>query len=237
MCGRFAQTKKVEEVEAFLEATADDDDRAAARPHYNAAPSQPLAVARVEGDGARRLRWLTWGFSPPWDHPGKQKVHRPINARAESAGEKAMFRAALARRRCLVPADGFFEWRREGKTKLPFFITLPDHDMLAIAGIWSTWRRADGPPVDTFAVLTVDSTGFLDQLHDRMPLIVAPDAFGAWLDPASPPEVVRELLASKPPAPFELQAVSTRVNNAQNDDPECLAPAEHPVAPEQPELF
>lgn len=235
---------------------------------YNIAPSTPVlsVVTRHprdpqgvvdRGRTVRSIRVMRWGLVPHWAKDLKIGS-RLINARAESAGRKPAFRDALARRRCLLPADGWYEWQRSnspsGSSKQPFFITPADGSGLAIAGLWSTWRpppaepaiqpppaepaiRPPGhtaPPVVSCAVLTTDAVGPLAEIHDRMPLILPAQAWRAWLDPDS--DDPGDLLAP-PPAhlvqALELRPVSTAVNNVRHDGPELV----ERVEPEQPALL
>jgi len=200
------------------------------RPRYNLAPSQPAAVVRAE-DGERRLAMLRWGLIPAWaDDP--RIGHRLINARAESVAEKPAFRAAFRRRRCLVPADGFYEWTRQGKVRTPWLVTPRGGGLMAFAGLWERWRvpasarlsgslaeRSPGDVVETFTVLTTEANAPMRALHHRMPVILPPQAFDAWL---SGGEVA---LGPAPDDLLAMHAVSLRVNNPRHDDPECVLPA------------
>jgi putative SOS response-associated peptidase YedK len=178
---------------------------------------------------------MRWGLVPRW---AKDPAvgSRLINARAETAAGKPAFRDAVARRRCLLPADGWYEWQRGGEHKQPFFITRADGAGLALAGLWSTWRRPDdpAPPLVTCGVLTTEAVGPLAEIHDRMPLILPIEAWQAWLDPDS--DHPGQLLA--PPSTdlvhgLELRPVSTAVNHVQQDGPELV----QRVEPEQPALL
>lgn len=230
MCGRFAQTRSVEELESRLEATADPAEAAQnARVHYNAAPGVLHPVARVEEDGARHLRWLSWGLVLPPRTPGERPLRR-INARSETALTAPSWRDAMRWHRCLVPCDGFYEWRRVGKQKQPYFVRLPGDGVSAMGGLYMPASPQPDAPM-AFGVLTVDATGWLDDIHDRMPLFVPPAAFADWLDPATSRDRVQALLAARPDGPLVVTPVSERVNSVANDDPACLLP------PAQSSLF
>lgn len=198
------------------------------RPRYNLAPSQDAAVVRSE-NGERRLSLLRWGLIPPWA-PDANIGHRLINARIETAAVKPAFRAAFARRRCLVPADGFYEWRREGAVRQPWLITRRDGTPIAFAGLWERWQvpegaalrgalaeRRPGEVVETFTILTTQANVALRPLHHRMPVILSAEAFGPWLAG----ETVR--LGPAPDDGLTMRRVDLRVNNPRNDDPECVA--------------
>jgi putative SOS response-associated peptidase YedK len=254
MCGRYASTRNPATLAVDFDAV-DGTDGAAPQVSYNVAPSTSVlsVVARHPRDPqgvpdptrtARSIRVMRWGLVPHWaKDPGVGS--RLINARAESAASKPAFRDAVARRRCLLPADGWYEWRRtagrtgnpgSGTRKQPFFITPGDGSGLALAGLWSTWRPPDAaaPPLVTCAVLTTDAIGPLAQIHDRMPLILPAQVWEAWLDPDI--DDPSDLLAP-PPEPLvhalELRPVSTAVNNVRRDGPELVERAE----PEQPTLL
>jgi len=213
---------------------------------YNVAPTTPVlsVVARHPRNPGgvpdpdrtvRSIRVMRWGLVPHWvKDPGIGS--RLINARAESAASKPAFRDAVARRRCLLPADGWYEWQRLGTRKQPFFITPADGSGLAMAGLWSSWRPPDAtaPPVVSCAVLTADAVGSLAQIHDRMPLILPAAAWHAWLDPdcADPGELLMPPSASLVEA-LELRPVSTAVNNVRSRGPKLV----ERVEPEQPALL
>jgi putative SOS response-associated peptidase YedK len=223
MCGRFRIAKKKEILEdAFgVEDVADDEDWS---PRYNVAPSQSVAVVRQ--DAVRPVRLLSqmrWGLIPSWakDATGGFKM---INARAETAADMPAFREPLRLRRCLIPADGFYEWKREGKEKLPYCFTLADEAVFAFAGIWDEWRSPQGPVITTCSMFTTTPNRLMQDIHDRMPVILERDAYDVWLDPGL--QKVKELQPLLKPYPAEAMRryrVSQRVNQVKNDDPECVA--------------
>lgn len=193
-------------------------------PRFNIAPTQPVAVVRF-GPGARQLARLTWGLVPSWARDASIGS-RLINARAESVADKPAFRTAFRRRRCLVVADGFYEWRRSGAKKQPFFIRLRDDRPFGFAGLWESWEGADHSSLETCTIITTGPNELMKPIHDRMPVILASDAYERWLDPAvQEPEQLAPLLRSYPSDAMLALPVGTHVNNPRNDDPECIVPA------------
>jgi putative SOS response-associated peptidase YedK len=200
---------------------------------YNVAPTQPIPIV-IEEAGARRLMLVRWGFMPSWvKDPAAFALL--INARAESLRDKAAFRNAVRRRRCLVPADGFYEWQRQGQRKQPYFLKGRDGEPLAFAGLWETWSGPNGEEVDTAAIVTVAASADLAVIHHRMPAILPPEAFAPWLDCAAveAPAAVA-LLKPAPEGLLEAVAVSGEVNRAGADHPSLIAPATVEAAPVQP---
>ena len=229
MCGRFTQRYTWRDVVAFsrLGAAAPALNL---RPCYNLAPSQRAAVVRADG-GERRLALLRWGLIPTWAKEPRIG-HRLINARAETVAQKPAFRAAYRRRRALVPVDGFYEWVRRGDAREPWLVFPRDRGLMAFAGLWERWRVPDGArlsaslaeygpgdTLETFTVLTTEANAAMRPLHHRMPVILPPEAFGAWL---SGGEVA---LGPAPDGLLAMHAVNPRVNSPRHDDPECVRPA------------
>ncbi len=194
---------------------------------YNIAPTQESAVVRVPAHGApRRLDMLRWGLVPFWAEDAKIG-NRMINARSEGIENRPAFGESFRRRRCLVPADGFYEWMPTGdrRAKQPYHLRRADRRPFAFAGLWSRWRPPAGPPLETYTILTTDAAPGIRAIHDRMPVILEPDRFDLWLDPAvEDPERLKPLLAPHLPESFEAVAVSTRVNKPEHDEPDCLEP-------------
>lgn len=229
MCGRFAASASAEELVAFFE--IDEVVEPLPAPSYNVAPTSLIAAVFdhvVESSTQRRLAALRWGLVPSW---AKDPDHgaRLINARVETVAEKPSFRAALARRRCLIPADGYFEWRPRadvrGKTiKQPYFIAPRNGRPLAMAGLYEYWRGPDGGWLVTAAIITTEATDDLGYLHDRMPMVVAPQNWDAWLDPQMDGPVTELLTA--PAGDVGFHPVSQAVNRVGNDGPELLEPIE-----------
>jgi putative SOS response-associated peptidase YedK len=222
MCGRATLTTSTADLRNLFGLEAIPD----LVPRYNVAPSQPIAVLREP----RRLELLRWGLAPP---PGAH--HAGINVRVETVARAPAYRASFRARRCLVVVDGFFEWRRHGKTSKPFLLRRPDGKPFALAGIWDRSITADGEVVDACAVLTRPAVGPAATLHDRMPLILAPERYDAWLDAGT-----RDASALLVPADVELalRPVSNAVNSPANDDPRCIEEVDGTLAPgETGQLF
>lgn len=223
MCGRFVAATDPDGLVRFftIDERKDDD----LPPSYNVAPTDPVrAVAAHEG--RRLLVTFRWGLVPHWAESPKVAATM-INARAESVATKPAFRDALGRRRCLIPADGFYEWTKsaDGK-KIPHFISRPDGNPLALAGVWETWRDKadpDAPPLRSCSIITRAAEGPVTELHDRMPLVLPAEAWSPWLDRETSSEEVTALLHADVPA-LQLRTVSTRVNAVANNDPELLEP-------------
>jgi putative SOS response-associated peptidase YedK len=220
MCGRFAQ---VEPLAAIIRTYFIEESRAAGSPRYNIAPGGPILTVIREG-GKRVLAELLWGLIPPWVRdPGEAR--KLINARAETVGSKPSFRAAFRTRRCLVPATGFYEWKREGRARTPYFIRPVSGDSFALGGIYEIRESPEGPELRTCAIITTQANDLMAPIHDRMPAIIAPAHRDAWIDSATPLDDVLSLLDPYPPGEMEAYPVSTLVNSPSNDSPACIAPA------------
>ena len=194
------------------------------KPRFNIAPTQPVPVVRMTPQQAvpqRQFVVLHWGLVPSW--AGDPAIgNRMINARAETAADKPAFRTAMRRRRCLVVADGFYEWQKAGKVRRPMFIHMRDDQPFAFAGLWESWEGADHSALESCTILTTSANDLVRPIHDRMPVIVAPEDYGRWLDPAvEKPEPILPLLSSYPSEPMEAYAVSTWVNSP-GDEQRCL---------------
>lgn len=221
MCGRFYLSTSGAEIAshfALLEVPV-------LAPRYNIAPGQPVPVVRVSHSrGGRVLEPRHWGLVPPWAE-GPRGAHRMINARSESAAERPAFRTPLARRRGLVPADGFFEWMHRGRSSRPFAIHRRDGGLLALAALFERWRGPDDRVLDSCAILTTEANGAVRPIHDRMPVILRPQDFEAWLDPAqTDPEAILPLLRPCPDAELALHPVDPRVNDPRCDEPGLIEP-------------
>jgi putative SOS response-associated peptidase YedK len=219
MCGRYMLTTPVEALrQLFL-----FEERPNLMPRYNIAPTQDVPVVRLTRDGTgHELIMARWGLVPFWAEDLKIG-NRLINARRESVRTMRPFREAYQRRRCLVPADGFFEWRKEGKARQPFLIRRKDQAPFAFAGLWERWKDpADGTVVRSCTVITCPANELVAPIHNRMPVILAPEDHASWLDAArADPE---RLLAPCPAAWLEKFPVNPRVNNPNHDDAECIQP-------------
>ncbi len=219
MCGRYLLISPVEAMRRFF----DVGGLMNLPPRYNIAPTQEAPVVRLGQDGGRELIAMRWGLVPLWAKDLSMGA-RCINARAETVEQKPAFREAFRRRRCLVPADGFFEWEKTGKLRQPWRIGPTDGGLMAMAGLWERWRAPDGAVVRTFAVITTAANEMILPLHERMPAIVPPEEFADWLDPQAPPDRLRAILRPYPPERMAAHPVSRRVNDVRNDDPNCIQP-------------
>jgi putative SOS response-associated peptidase YedK len=218
MCGRYTLAAGSEElVEAF-----DVPPLSFAwLPRYNIAPGQAVPVVAADRRG-RRVGLLTWGLVPGWvDEPGTGLV----NARSESVMEKPSFREAFERRRCLVPADGFYEWRREGSERIPHWFFPRDGALLSFAGVWERWSRPGLEPRHAFAILTTGASEDVAPVHDRMPVIIHSDDRVRWLDRSAPARNLTPLLRPASTGSLECRVVSARVNRVAEDEPSLLDPA------------
>jgi len=228
VCGRFALTLPWSDL-AALYRLGDRSTQRNLAPRYNIAPTQGVAAVRIAPDtGERELTDLCWGLVPSWAKDVGIGA-RMINARAESVADKPAFRQALARRRCLIPADGFYEWPKRGAgPKRPYLIAMKDGSPFAFAGLWERWHRPpDGEPVETCTIVTTTANDLLRPIHDRMPVILAAEDHHAWLNAAGhPADAVLGLL--KPFAADEMatRPVGTYVNDVAHDDPRCFEPDE-----------
>lgn len=193
------------------------------RPRFNLAPQQEAPIIRWIA-GRRCLDSLRWGLVPPWaEDPAIG--NRLINARSESAPDKPAFRAAFQSRRCIVPADGFYEWEVCASGKQPFYIHRKDGALLAMAGLWECWNAPDGKPLESFTILTTAANAWMKQLHDRMPAILRDDETTRWLDPTSESDALRALLRPLGEGELTAHPVGKAVGNVRNDRPDLIAPA------------
>jgi putative SOS response-associated peptidase YedK len=224
MCGRFTLTKNREEVaQAFgLSAPPAGHDEVPEFPaRYNIAPSQPVGVIVEDRNSSKReLRLMVWGFIPSWAKDPSIGA-KLINARSETVTEKPSFRAAFKYRRCLIPADGFYEWQKaQGGPKQPFYFSMAGSGLFAFAGLWESWND-----IETCTILTTSANSLLQTIHDRMPVILQPDDYARWLDPRLQNATdLKELLQPYPDEFMEAIPVSTRVNSAKFDDALCIQP-------------
>jgi len=220
MCGRFTLIAPKSMLEELFSLTIMDE----LHPRFNIAPSQPVAAVRVLENGARELVLFRWGLTPSWSKDPSIGTQM-INARSETAAEKPSFRAAMKRRRCLIPTSGFYEWAKTGAVKQPFFIHMKDQRPFALAGLWEQWCSEDGSELETCAILTTSPNKSVSEIHPRMPAIIAPKDYDAWMDPANEnPRTLDYLLHPYPASEMETYPVSRHVNNPRNDDPACIEP-------------
>jgi putative SOS response-associated peptidase YedK len=222
MCARYVITSPADAIRALFGYAGEP----VFPPRYNVAPTQPIPIVRVE-QGKRVFALARWGFLPSWVKDPRT-FSLLVNARGESVNDKPAFRNAMRRRRCLVPADGFYEWS-DTRPRRPFFVRPKGGRPIAFAGLWETWSGPNGEEVDTAAIVTTRSNSSLAAIHDRMPVIVPPEAFDLWLDcRAVDATTAAALFVPASDALLESYEVSTTVNRATNDSPDLLAPA--PVA-------
>jgi putative SOS response-associated peptidase YedK len=217
MCGRFAFYSPKEAVLQFFGVEFPGE----LEPRYNIAPTQNVAAIRLDAHGVREPVLLHWGLVPSW---AKELAigNRMINARAESLAEKPAFRVAYRRRRCVILATGFYEWRSAAVTRIPYFISTPDERPIGFAGLWERWEKT-AHPVESCTIITTDANSALRQLHDRMPVILSPDDVALWLDGGTHEPQLRSLLRPAPDDLLAFREVSRAVNNPRNDGPELLA--------------
>lgn len=229
MCGRFSLTMPADAM-ARLFGVEDVPDLA---PRHNIAPSQAVAVVRRADDGGRReIVHMRWGFVPAWARD-PDSMHRPINARAETVAGKPMFRDAFRNRRCLIPADGFYEWRPAAGGKQPWRIVRADGAPFAFAGLWDRWKGRDGQVIESCVIITTDANATIRPIHERMPVMLDIGRFETWL---SGPAIAAAELMEPYRGALAAFPVSRRVNDPSNDDPELIEPTgPAAAAPEEAE--
>ena len=221
MCGRFALTSDADTLAAEFGIAAP----AGLRPRYNIAPTQDVLVIRSDAS-IRSASTMRWGLIPLWakDH---RIGNRLINARAETVAVKPAFRDGFRSRRCLVPADGYYEWQARDGGKQPFFIFSRAGGPFAIAGLWASWTNEGGVKLESCTLLTCAANAAITPIHDRMPVVVDHHYYGTWLDASSGRTALDSLLKSAPEDRFAEVAVSTRVNSPRNESAECIRPVAH----------
>ncbi len=223
MCGRFVLTTPADAIAAEFSAMTGG---LVLRPRYNIGPMQDVVVVRNDG-GRRTLAMLRWGLVPSWARD-PAIASRLINARSETAAGKPSFRDAMKKRRCIVPASGFYEWQKEGTRKQPWYFR-PSRPgaLLAIAGLWESWRTPEGETVETTCLLTTEANPLLSPVHDRMPVLLDHEQAQRWLDPAeTDPKAFAPMLAPAPADVLEGHRVSTAVGNVRNDDAHNIEPVD-----------
>ena len=223
MCGRFTLRSRLN---LLLQQFALDgnEDREALDPRYNIAPTQDVFAVRSQEAGQRELARFRWGLVPSWADDLKIGV-RMINARAETITSKPSFTAAFRRRRCLIPADGFYEWKKTGQAKQPYLIELVDGGLFGFAGLWESWQPEGGPTIESCTIITTAANDLIHELHERMPVILSPGDYEAWLDPEnSDCDGLRKLLDAYPGNQMRTTPVRPFVNNVRNQGPECAEP-------------
>jgi putative SOS response-associated peptidase YedK len=224
MCGRYTVRRVSLIFTAFDAVPEVGFEEFTERPSlFNIAPSQHAPIIRLNANGQRIVSAVRWGLIPHWTK-GKPK-QQPVNARSETAVSSPMFRQALERRRCLVPADGFYEWQGARPPKQPYFIHMQDDQMFAFAGVWERWKPdEDAEPVDTFTILTTEPNAIMSPIHNRMPVILAEKDYDRWLDRNGSADGVKDLLKPFDAGAMDAYPISTRVNKPANDDEQCIEP-------------
>lgn len=224
MCGRFTLRTNPHQLALIFGCEIPSDLPAS----YNVAPTQSVAALRSREDGQREFTLLRWGLIPHW---AKEISigNRMINARAETIAEKPAYRSAFRQRRCLVLADGYFEWQKVGKSKQPFLIQMRDEAPFAMAGLWESWLDPQqGGAVESCTIVTTEANELTRPIHDRMPVILSAESYGLWLDRRQREQnVLLPLLRPFEPNSMLVNPVSTRVNNPRNNDPGCVEVAAH----------
>jgi putative SOS response-associated peptidase YedK len=228
MCGRYLIITNPDEFRRLL----GYPEQPNFPPRYNVAPTQPVPIVR-RTEGERHFALVRWGLMPPWVKDPKNFTLL-INARGESAHEKPSFKNAMKRRRCLIPADGFYEWKGEGAAKRssarPWLVRRKGGGALAFAGLWDTWSGPNGEEMESCAIVTVEASPLLQQVHHRMPVMLRPEAYDAWLDCDNVrAEEALSVVSVIPDAQLETYPVSPAVNRVANDGPEVIAPYTEPV--------
>jgi putative SOS response-associated peptidase YedK len=224
MCGRYRLSRRKQLVDEYFDTVPGECEWS---PRYNIAPTQPVPVIRQNRkEPIRQLSLMRWGLIPSWAKDSSVAA-KMINARSETADTKPAFREVLKLRRCVIPADAFYEWQKTGKTKQPYCFEVNEGELFAFAGLWDRWRDSSGQTVETCSILTTTPNAVTSAVHDRMPVILDPDSYDIWLDPG-----MRDLTtASELLKPYDAQLmrcrpISTRINHVANDDKECSAPVE-----------
>jgi putative SOS response-associated peptidase YedK len=224
MCGRYRLSRRKQIIEEHFDAVSGEEDWG---PHYNIAPTQPIPVIRQNPkEPVREFSLMRWGLIPSWakDSSGAARM---INARSETASAKPAFRDPLKFRRCLIPADGFYEWMRTGKAKQPYCFEVNGGKLFAFAGLWDRWKDPSGNWIKTCSILTTTPNAVTSAVHDRMPVILDPDSYDLWLDPGMKDvSAASDLLRPYDARAMRCYPVSSRVNSVTNDDEQCSAPVD-----------
>ena len=215
MCGRFSFSQSSEALAEAFHLTVPS-----LSPRYNIAPTQPAPTILQSADG-REFKLLYWGLIPSWAKDTKMGA-KLINARAETVDEKPAFRSAFKKRRCLVLADGFYEWQQQNGKKQPYYFRVEDGKPFAFAGLWEHWESPDGEEIDSCTIITTQANEILQPIHDRMPVILNPKDYDHWLDPMQKPEQLQQLLQPYSSTEMTCYPVSTKVNKPTNDTPELI---------------
>jgi putative SOS response-associated peptidase YedK len=233
MCGRYRLSRRKQIIEEHFDSASGEEVWI---PRYNVAPTQPVPVIRQNPkEPVRKLSLMRWGLIPSWANDSSA-VARMINTRAETAAAKPAFRDALKSRRCLIPADAFYEWMRTGKTKQPYCFEVNQGELFAFAGLWDRWKNPGGDWIKSCSILTTTPNAVTSGVHDRMPVILDPENYEVWLDPGMQNVIAAsELLKPYDARLMRRYPVSTRINSVVNDDVECCRSVE--LAETQRRLF
>ena len=233
MCGRYRLSRRKQILEEHFSTVSWDEDWA---PRYNIAPTQPVPILRQNSkEPVREISLVRWGLIPSWSKDSSASA-KMINARLETAARLPAFRDAMKSRRCIIPADGFYEWQKKGNAKQPYCFEVGDGNLFAFAGIWDRWKAPCGQWIKSCSILTTNANAVTSPVHDRMPVILDPDGYDLWLDPGMKNvSVVSELLKPYDARLMRCYPVSARINQVANDDAECSAPVE--VTQSQSHLF
>ena len=219
MCGRFSLVTDADQLMDYYGLVS---LRISLLPRFNIAPTQHVAVI-VAVDGERHLEYFHWGLIPSWAKDRKL-AYSTINARAETVESKPAFRSAFRHRRCIIPADGFYEWHgKAGQKESWRIVPKGENEFFSLAGLWETWE-GEGEVIRSCTIIVGEANALLQPIHDRMPVMLPRESWSAWLDPSTPLEAVRQLLQPPPARGMRAYRVSSHVNNPKNDDPECLIP-------------
>jgi putative SOS response-associated peptidase YedK len=222
MCGRYAISSPPETLAQFLDITGALPNFPA---HYNCAPTQPLPVVRKSSRGGREFSFMQWGLVPTWSK-GPDTRFSMINARAETVASKPAYRGPFRQHRCLIPADGFYEWQKTADGKQPHFFSSNNGEPLAMAGLWDEWMGPHGDEILSFSIITTKANTLVRPIHDRMPVILSSEHFSAWLGEDEPQsqKALEALLLPFPAAAMQSFPVSRRVNSPANDDADLVMP-------------
>jgi putative SOS response-associated peptidase YedK len=223
MCGRFRQTRSQKQLEERFQAEAEAEVEVV--PRFNIAPTQPVVTVRQErGKASRRLSAMRWGLIPSWAKD-MSYGNQTVNARSETVTTKLSFSDSVRYRRCLIPADGFYEWKKSGKVRQPYLFEVDKGELFAFAGLWDEWKNPEGKIIESCTILTATPNTLLADIHDRMPVIVAPEKYGLWLSPdVEDFAAVREILKPYDSSLMRCCPVSRSVNYVQNEGADCAAP-------------
>ncbi len=225
MCGRFTLTAPYDVIYNYF-GISDQTPQPVFKPRYNIAPSQDIAVVmKLPDQPLRQLAIMHWGLIPHWAKD-KKIGYKMINAKAETLAEKPSYRIAYKKRRCLIPADGYYEWKQLKDSKQPYYIQYHHHDLFAFAGLWEHWQ-GDQEEVYSCTIITTDANETVKPIHNRMPAVIEPDDYDIWLDPENHETHDLQDLLKPHDGDFKLYPVSTRVNRPANDDAECIERLEY----------